>query len=163
MCFFVAIGVKTNGLELVEKAMKPDLVSSPVRNSDLNCCLPKGYSFCWLISKGCSCDLIPESPLKRDDLEKKYEKRGWSKEKIRRVVFEKKMSITKKSKTLQFESLLNEIIIFSNPLYVFFRWFYGEIDNEKIEIIKNIEIYFEEFTIMEIRKYEDCLLKIQRK
>jgi hypothetical protein len=163
MCFFVAIGIKTRSIELIEKAMKPNLVFSPVRNPNLNCCLSKGYSFCWVISNGCSCELLPEPPLNRELLGKKYKKLGWSNGKIKRVIDEKEVGINYRAKNLKIEKILERVIEWSNPLYFFYHWFNSEIDTEEIKNIDNIEISFEDFKILDIRKNEDKLLKIQRK
>jgi hypothetical protein len=86
MCLFVAVAVKASK-ELVARAFDAERFRvHEAANPGLRALAPAGADVFYVTAGGCSCGLEPMPLGDSDKLRRKYEKKGWSKNKIDRAI-----------------------------------------------------------------------------
>ncbi len=165
MCLFVAVGAVAS-LDAAKAAFGPELEVTEAQNPELRKLLPEPMRRFWVTRRGCSCDLQPyERRHDVDQMRRRLEKKGWSRNKIDRAIAQSTGPGPRKAESEAqrvFRIGLRELAA-SGEVLVFGHWYHGDENSDAIDgEPEATPVSIAEVVTGPLPRLEEALLRVPR-
>ncbi len=170
MCYFITVSVPRTKEDILKSNIPRGLSIFECSNPSIIEYLPKDYSLYYLITGMCSCDLFSEENNEEDiqktekKLIKKYRKKGWSENKIKRAITQSLSHATSnKSKAgLRDDAkmFLADIATKAGNIKIIVHMYSGDQNAERFDIQEGIEVSTSDFLKSNLIKRTDQMFSI---
>jgi hypothetical protein len=155
MCYFITVSVPKSKEEIFKSNIPRGLSIIECSNPSIIEYLPKSYSPYYLITGMCSCDLFSEESNEEDlqktehKLIKKYRKKGWSENKIKRAISQSlsdsTSNISKAGLRDDAKMLLSDIAVKVGKIKIIVHMYSGDQNAERFDIQEGIKVSSSDF------------------
>lgn len=144
MCYFLTVAVPAQHAELIERTFQPGFQTLVTTNPQVATALPVHYAARVVTTGFCSCELFsdptrPRAEQLTEQLQRKFEKRGWGQAKIQRAIEQAKQSQARfpGNKGGIREDVIERLLVLvesAGAAGVFAHWYGGSLDSESMEL-----------------------------
>jgi len=170
MCYFITIGLPKLKADIILNEIPKGLRFVATVNPNIISQLPENYIAHHVVSGMCSCDLFKSSKSnkaekERESLLRKYKKKGWSEDKIKRALSDHENNIKK-----SFSGFREDIISWvtslvqdlEQPLLLLVHMYSGAVETEEFQVKKR-KIAVEDLVSFHKAFPEDTMVSISNR